>query len=98
LFFRLQVNEGVKPQYIAYILDFEFLKKQMKFNLTANNAVDYLEKKLIQSLLIPLPATEKQTEIANHISAIHSQAKQLQQAAAELEQAKQQVETMILGK
>jgi len=41
---------------------------------------------------------EKQTEIANHISAIRFSAKQLQQqAAAELEQAKQHVEKMILG-
>ena len=69
-----------------------------KFNLTANNAVDYLEKKLIHNLLIPLPLLEKQTEIADHISALRTQAKQLQQqAAAELEQAKQQVEHMILG-
>jgi hypothetical protein len=41
----------------------------------------------------------KEPEIANHISAIRTQAKQLQQqAAAELEQAKQQVEQLILGK
>jgi len=41
---------------------------------------------------------EKKTEIANHISAIRSQSKQLQQqAAAELEQAKQHVEKLILG-
>lgn len=41
---------------------------------------------------------EKKTEIANHISAIRFSAKQLQQqAAAELEQAKKQVEKMILG-
>jgi hypothetical protein len=40
----------------------------------------------------------KQTEIANRISAIRFSAKQLQQqAAASLEQAKQQVEKLILG-
>jgi len=38
------------------------------------------------------------TEIANHISVIRFSAKQLQQqAAASLEQAKQQVEKLILG-
>jgi HAMP domain-containing protein len=34
---------------------------------------------------------------ADHISALHIQTKQLQQAAAELEQLKQQFEKMILG-
>ena len=42
--------------------------------------------------------SKKQTEIANHISALRTQAKQLQQqAAAELAHAKQQVEQLILG-
>jgi restriction endonuclease S subunit len=52
----------------------------------------------IKHILIPLPPPENQTEIANHISTLRAQAKALQQqAAAELEQAKQQVERMILG-
>ncbi len=47
---------------------------------------------------IPLPPLTKQTEIANHITAIRNQAQQLQQQAkAELEQAKKEVELMILG-
>ena len=42
--------------------------------------------------------SEKQTEIADHISALRTQAKQLQQqAAAELAHAKQHVEQLILG-
>jgi len=40
----------------------------------------------------------KQTEIANHISALRTQAKQLQQqAAADTTHAKQHVEQLILG-
>jgi hypothetical protein len=43
-------------------------------------------------------SSTKQTEIADHISALRTQAKQLQQQAeVELAQAKQQVERMILG-
>ncbi|MDP3007611.1 MAG: restriction endonuclease subunit S [Methylococcales bacterium] len=52
----------------------------------------------IMRIKIPLPPLEKQTEITNHISAIRTQAKQLQQqAAAELAHAKQHVEHLILG-
>ena len=52
----------------------------------------------IRNLQIPLPPPEKQTEIADHISALRTQAKQLQQQAAdELAHAKQQVEQLILG-
>lgn len=52
----------------------------------------------IMKIKISLPPIETQTEIANHISTLRAQAKALQQqAAAELEQAKQQVERIILG-
>jgi len=61
--FRMQINEKAIPLYIAYILNSELLKKQMKFNLVANNAVDYLDKSLIYNLLIPLPDLIRQQEI-----------------------------------
>jgi restriction endonuclease S subunit len=62
------------------------------------NGIRNLIMKEYFHLKIPIPPPEKQTEIANHISALRTQAKQLQQqAAAELEQAKQQVEQLILG-
>lgn len=48
--------------------------------------------------LIPLPSLERQNEIANQIAAIHNRTRQLQQeATAELIQAKQEVEQLILG-
>ncbi len=51
-----------------------------------------------KSLKIPLPPLEKQNQIAEHISKIRNQAKQLQlEAKTGLEQVKQEVETMILG-
>lgn len=51
-----------------------------------------------RSMPIPLPSLNKQKEIANHISAIRQQAKHLQEEGkAILENAKIEVEKMILG-
>jgi len=48
--------------------------------------------------LITLPPLEKQNEIANHIQAIRTKAKALQQEAVQLlNEAKKQVEQMIIG-
>jgi restriction endonuclease S subunit len=66
--------------------------------LVTGAVIPKLTKEALKSIKIPLPPPEKQTEIANHISALRTQAKQLQQqAAAELAQAKQHVEQLILG-
>lgn len=52
----------------------------------------------IKKIPIPLPPLPKQEKIATHIHSIRSKAKQLRyQADAELEQAKKEVEKMILG-
>lgn len=61
--FRFQVNEKAIPKYVAYLLDLPLLKNQMKFNLIANNAVDYLDKPLIFNLKIPVPPLETQHQI-----------------------------------
>lgn len=51
-----------------------------------------------RSMPIPLPPLTKQQEIANHIYAIRQQAKQLQEEGkAILENAKKEVEQMIIG-
>jgi len=48
--------------------------------------------------LSSFPPLEKQLEIVDRITAIRNQAKRLrQEAKADLEQAKQEVEAMILG-
>ena len=54
--FRFQTIDWVEPKYIAYYLNTEWAKKQMKFSLVANNAVDYLNKDMIENLDIPLPS------------------------------------------
>jgi type I restriction enzyme S subunit len=52
----------------------------------------------ISTMQIIIPPFDKQTEIANHIQSIRTQAKQLQEEAKELlEKAKKEVEKIILG-
>lgn len=51
-----------------------------------------------KSMPIPLPPLEKQNEIANHISNLRAQAKQLQEEAKSgLELVKQEIEQLMLG-
>jgi len=90
---KMKINKS----FLLFMLKHKMTLMQMEQRSSGGNypAITLDE---LGNILIPLPPIEKQTEIANHISAIRSQAKQLQQqAAAELEQAKQQVEKMILG-
>ena len=52
----------------------------------------------MKSIKIPSPPLEKQAEIAAHVGMLLNHAEQLQQQAqAELEKAKAEVERMILG-
>lgn len=82
--FRFQVNEKALPKYIAFLLDSDLLKKQMKFNLVANNAVDYLDKSLIYNLLIPLPELSIQESVVERLNAAYSRKKQKEAEAAQL--------------
>lgn len=81
--FRFQVKENVNNEYIAYMLNSELLKKQMKFNLVANNAVDYLDKNLIYNLLIPLPSKNVQQQIVDIYNHAYQQ-KQAKEAQAKV--------------
>lgn len=65
--FRFQVKDFINPKYIAYMLSLEIIKKQMRFNLIANNAVDYLDRPLINELLIPMPHEKVQAQIVQRL-------------------------------
>jgi len=87
----------IDKYFLLFILKHKMTLMQMEQRSSGGNypAITLDE---LANILIPLPPIEKQTEIANHISAIRFSAKQLQQqAAASLEQAKQQVAKLILG-
>lgn len=96
--FKVQLNTKlVLPSYLENYLRSIVGQKQI-FRNNNGGVIPELNQSALRSIKIVLPSIEKQTEIANHISALRTQAKQLQQqAAAELAQAKQHVEQLILG-
>lgn len=73
--FRIQSNEKAIPKYLAYMLSSEVSKKQMKYSLVANNAVDYLDKQLIENLLVYLPSLETQQNIINIFESAYAEKK-----------------------
>lgn len=84
------------PMYLFSLLNMEVYKTLL--NREKRGQTSHIYPKDIKLIIIPLPPIEKQNEIAEHISQIRDQAKQLQfEAKTELEQAKQEIETMILG-
>jgi type I restriction enzyme S subunit len=90
-----QINTNIS---VKYIYEYLKLKQQYIYNLQQGAAQPHIYPSDLEKLNIPLPPLEKQNQIAKHISQIREQAKQLQlDARTELEQAKQEVEVMILG-
>ena len=104
--FEANINQAIALIRFDNSVNVEYIKSFLKTTI-GQKVLDKLKRPVaraninleeISSIKIPLPPPEKQTEIANHISALRTQAKQLQQqAAAELAHAKQHVEHLILG-
>lgn len=82
--FRFQTIDWVEPKYIAYYLNTEWAKKQMKFSLVANNAVDYLNKDMIENLDIPLPSLEIQQQIVEKMDSALDGKKNLENKSDEI--------------
>ncbi len=74
--FRFQVKEGINPKYIAYTLCFDNSKRQMNLLLIVNNAVNYLDRTVINNLLIPLPPLPIQNQTVDIMQSAYSQKKQ----------------------
>lgn len=90
-------NENVSLKYLCIILNSELIQIQLKQN-SKGSVQEVINKQTIKNLKIPLPPLAKQTEIANHISDLRRRAKQLQaEAEAAMQEAKAEVERMILG-
>lgn len=96
---RFIINAAIiNPDYLFYYCNCSLYKYW----------VDTIQRPAVQAninseefrqIIIPLPPMAKQQEIADHITALHHQAAQLQQEGKEaLEKAKQEVGQMILGK
>ncbi len=94
--FLMRLKSNVNPIFLLSYLKSSFGNIQIKREITGAT-VTGLTKNVVNALKIPLPPLEKQNQIAEHISKIRNQAKQLQlEAKTGLEQAKQAVENIIL--
>lgn len=87
----------VNKMYLFHVLRSHLCLNQMEQRSSGGNYPAITNEEL-KKILIPLPPLEKQNEITSHIQGIRDQAKQLRaEATAGLEQAKRDVEAMILG-
>ena len=95
--FLLRTKKNVNPIFLLNYLNSYFGKLQIQREITGAT-VTGITRDAVKRLKIILPDIEKQTEIANHITEIRSNAKQLQQEAdAVVEQAKKRVEQILLA-
>lgn len=93
----IRIADYNNPNYVAEYLCSILGEIQIK-RLIGGGGVPFLGSDKIGKILVCIPPIEKQTEIADRISQIRSQAKQLQAEASQaLATAKQQIEKIILG-
>jgi len=92
-------SDQLNPQYLSHILNLYqrqkvFFKLCTNWNNQSGVGVDVLEK-----IPIPLPKLERQALIVEKLEKICGEARKLRlQAAEELQQAKTEIEALILGK
>jgi restriction endonuclease S subunit len=86
----------IEPNYLFSL--FSSITFKTLLNCEKRGQTSHIYANDIKHVKIPLPPLEKQTEIAEHISALRLQAKRLRsEAEAEFKSAQQTVEKMILG-
>ena len=91
------IDSNINPDYLLAILRHKLILMQMRQRSTGGNYPAITQEEL-SKIIIPILPIPKQQEIVNHISSIRQQAKALQEEGkAILEQAKKEVEHMILG-
>ena len=82
-----------------YLFEYLKIRQQDIYNLQQGSGQPHIYPSDLERIKIPVPPIEKQIQIANYITGIRTQAKQLQQQSkAELNQAKKEVEAIILAK
>ena len=89
----LKLKSGYDYHYIKAALDL------MKYDyLITGGVIPKLTKESLESIRLPLPPLEKQKEIADHITQIRQQARQLKDKTKEaLAKANREIEKIILG-
>jgi len=97
-FHVFRAKDEVDIRYIHGLLRLVSLRKYAMLYFSGSAGHQRVSDEFFIKFSIPLPPLSVQTEIANRIAEIRSRAKQLQQEAKDgLEQAKREIETMILG-
>lgn len=97
-FHVFRAHEGIDIRYIHALLRLKSLRDSAMLYFSGSAGHQRVSDDFFKRLIIPKPPFEKQIQIAEHISTIRNRAKQLkQEAKAELEHAKKEVEGMILG-
>lgn len=90
--------EGINPMYLYFYLRTMYNIKITDSMQSQTNGIRNLIMQEYFDQIIVAPPLQKQQEIVNHIMAMRQQAKSLQEEGKEiLEQAKQKVESMIMG-
>ena len=91
--------EGTNIHYIHALLRLKSLREHAVLHFTGSAGQQRVSSQFFKVLTIPKPSIEKQTQIANHIAEIRNYAKHLhREAAATVEVAKKEAETIILGR
>ena len=84
--------------YLHVILHMKCVRETAMLYFGGSAGQQRVPKSFLENFSVPFPPLTKQQEIANHVSAIRQQAKRLQEEGkAILENAKKEVERMIIG-
>ncbi len=95
--FLIRFYSEINPEYFVSLLNTEIYQILIKQIITGGT-VTGLTKDVVRKLKVPVPPVPEQIKFAKHIAKIRAKVKQLQQQAkADLEQAKKEVQVMILG-
>lgn len=91
--------DELNAQYLGYVLNL-YQRNKVFFKLCTNwNNQSGVGVDVLQKIPIPLPSPKQQAAIVAKLEAIRDEARKLrQQAAADLEKAKREIEALILGK
>ena len=90
--------EGINIHYIHALLRLKSLREHAALHFTGSAGQQRVSSEFFKELIIPKPPIEKQTEIADRITNICNQVKQLQQEAdVVVEEAKERVERILLA-
>lgn len=92
------IDTELDPEYLTAILNV-YQRLKVFFSLCTNwNNQSGVNVELLRQIPIPVPPMSMQIAIAKHIGETRQEAKRLrQQAESELDQAKRQIETLLLG-